>query len=508
MTKINFANILESTVNRLPNQLALITEEGSLTYEELYLHVNSLARGLMDLGIKQGNTVACLLPNGLEIVTTHFAAAKIGATLVPLNHYLKPPELQILLKHSGAMLLIAHSSFAKHIMALDKAVIEKLIIIWAGQSAPGDINFKEIINSYPRLDIYPETTVNELCSILYTSGTTGNPKGVMRTHENNYWAAINMALHIPYKPGDLELFLLPMSSIGFFNIFAPNIIGGSTVLIQEKFEKEKILKAIDKNHITRIYLAPPMWDMLISNQRFVEYDTSSLEQLLAGSAPMPVETKIHMNQVFSAAKIYEIWGMTEGGLISLGPEKAFEKLGSIGKPIHFNEAKIVDEQGFKVTPGMVGEIVIRGKSVMTGYYKSPEENNRCFNEGWFHTADMARYDDEGYIYLVGRKSDMIIFGDNKVYPKEVEEVLLMHPHVIEAAAFGLPNKVWGEIAVAVVVKQKDSLVTQKELNDFMEKYIANYKKPKFIFFSDELPRTATGKIIKNELKKIYIGEIS
>jgi len=506
MIKDNFASILESSSNRFPSNLALITEDCSITYENLYMRVQSIACSFIDLGIKPGDTVVCVLPNGIEMVTTHFAAAKIWTTLVPLNIHLKPRELNNILKHTKPRLLIVHASMANLVEALDKNITKDLLIIWdgksSGKSTPQDINFADLIGKYPRLNIYPETRQNEICNILYTSGITGNPKGVMRTHENNLWAAISVAMYMPYKPGDLELFWLPMSSIGFSNIFIPNILGGSTVLLQEGFNVEAVLKAFDHYPVSRIYLVPQMGNQLISDNHLIKHDTSSLKQLIIGSAPLTIETKIRINRAFPSAKIYEVWGTTEGGHIGLEPEESLTKLGSIGKPLCFNEAKIVDEHGFKVAPGMVGEILIRGKSVTHGYFKNDEETKRCLpsDNGWFYTGDLARYDEDGYYYLTGRKSDMIISGENKIYPQEVEEVLLMHPQVLEAAVFGYPDKVCGELVVAIVVKQKDSTIEKKDLNDFLDKYIANYKKPQFIFFSSDLPKTATGKIMKNKLK--------
>lgn len=505
MSSLNFADILTSTANRLPGHLALITDKGSLTYQELDWHANSLARGLLDLDVKQGSIIACLLPNGPEIVTTYFAAARIRACLVPVNYHLKPREIQCLLEHSEARLLIAHICFSEVIESLDRSLLEKVNVIWAGKDSPkNNTDYEVIIDTYPRLDINLETNPNELCNILYTSGTTGDPKGVMRTHENNFWAAVNMAVHIPHGPEDIELFLLPMFSIGFFNIYAPNIVGGSTVIVKEGFEPEETLRTIEEHGITRLYLVPYMWNKLISHPRFHEYNVSCLKQILAGSAPMPIATKLHLLTAFPMSEIYEVWGMTEGGLISLRPCDAGRKLGSIGKPVPFNEAKIVDEQGFELAPGTVGEIVIRGKTVTPGYYKNPDLTKISFNdEGWFRTGDLARYDEEGYFYIAGRRSDMIIFGDNKVYPQEVEEVLLRHPSVKEAAVFGVPDQTWGETVVAVVVTHNPVSITQEELLEFVDSYLASYKKPKYIFFADSLPKTASGKIIKSQLRDKY-----
>ncbi len=502
MIKDNFANILESAAHRFPDNIALITEEKSLTYEQLYSSVYSIVRSFLDFGIETGDMIVCLLPNGIEIVITHFAAAKAGAILVPLSPNLKLQELTEIFKDIKPKMLIAHVSMKGLINALDQDITEQLITIWVGATDKQKIKFNDLINNYPHLDIYLENKGNQLCSIIYTSEITGNLRGVMRTHENNLWAAVGTSINRQYKPGDLELFLLPLDSVAFYNMFAPNIIGGSTVLLQEGFNLDKLIKAFDKYFITRIYLLSHMWDMLISHPEFHQHNFGSLRQLFVGSTPMSFETNKRIYANFPGVELYSVWGLTEGGQIGIVIDDDWKKEAALGQPTFFNKFEIVDDQGYKVPPGRVGEIILYGKTVSPGYYKDREETLKRFHNGWFYTSCLAMYDEDGYVHLIGRKSNIIVSGDYQIFPEEVESALLMNTGILEAAVFGIPNNPpngKGQSVVAMVVKQKGSNLTENEINDFLDKYIANYKKPKMILFVEKLPKSATGKLTKRKL---------
>jgi acyl-CoA synthetase (AMP-forming)/AMP-acid ligase II len=222
---------------------------------------------------------------------------------------------------------------------------------------------------------------------------------------------------------------------------------------------------------------------------------------MVGAIPLSVETKRDIMQAFPGAELYESWGMSEGGQLALEPSDNIRKLGSIGKPLSFNEMKIVDEHGYKVPPGMVGEIIIRGKSVTKGYYQDAEETEKAFpdGDGWFYTGDLARYDEEGYFYLIGRKSEIINFGDNKIHPQEVGEALMLHPNISEVAVFGYPDAEWGEIVAAVITVRPGCEISRKAIDDFLDKYIADYKKPKRVLFMDGIPKSPLGKINRKSL---------
>ncbi|MDR1042682.1 MAG: acyl--CoA ligase [Clostridiales Family XIII bacterium] len=498
----NFSDILEYSANRFPENIAITDGNKALSYEELNLRVYSVARGFLDMGLKSGDRVVSLMPNCVENVIVHFAAAKIWCTLIPLGTDINLDELSWVLWQTKPKLLLVDESFESMIEKLQPDVLKKTKLIWVGKQDEGEVNFNDLIEKYSRLDItYPEGRKNKLCSIIYTSGTSGTRKGVMRSHENNLWTVISITIHRQYKPNEIELFVLPMSSVAFYTVFCPNLLCGSTVLIQNEVNKDRVMSEIERHSINRIYLLPFMWNAIISDSKFSEHDFTSLKQIMVGATPLSIETKRSIINAFPSAELYESWGMSEGGQLALEPSDNIRKMGSIGKPLCFNEMKIVDEHGYKVPPGMVGEITIRGKSVTKGYYQNPEETEKAFPNGdeWFYTGDLARYDDEGYFYLSGRKSEIIHSCENNIHPQEIEEALLLHPEITEAAVFGYPDEECGEVVAAAVTTQPGSDLSHKDVDKLLEKYIADYKKPKYVLFVDAIPKSSLGKINKRLL---------
>ncbi len=505
---INFSDVLRFASVKYPERIAVIDDDGKeITYRTLNSRVNALANAFINLGLNKGDKLVFIVKNRLEAIEIHFAAAKSGIMSVPLNHNLHSAELALLIKHCEPRALIVESNcYDKIINCIND--IEKIMIINPERGFPNRIDYEKLIASHPRLE--PRISVNsrDCCSILYTSGTTGDPKGAIRTHANNYWAAINMALSHNYIKTDRELYILPIWSIGFYNILCPNFIKGGTVYLHEGFMPERILKDIEKNKITRLYLVPAMWNQIFCDPAVTKYDLSSLKQVFVGSGPSSLELKWQMREMFSENAIVEIWGMTEGGLISIDKEDNFKKLGSIGQPICFNYARIVDDYGVNVANGCVGELIISGPAVIPGYFKLEEAKETFFlGKHWFKTGDLARQDNDGYYYIAGRKSDMIIFGDNKVYPIEIEKVLLSHKSVQDAVVLGIPDPLWSEIVTAAVIPQKGAKLAVEELKSFVGRYLAKYKIPTHIYIEDSFPVADTGKIIRHEVKRIIKNKL-
>lgn len=497
---ISFADILKNTTSNFPQKTALIKEGKKMSYEGINSRVNSLGHGLIDIGIKKGERIACLLRGSIENVEVNFAAAKIGAVLVPLNYNLNRWELQNLLQHCEAKLLIAETSFYNNIISMDKSFLKNIKLIWVG-SSQNSLSYEKFISSYPRLEVYASISGNDPCSIMYTSGTTGTPKGVIRTHANNFFAAVQMSIFSPFRHNDIVLYCYPMYTVRFYNVFIPAILGASTSILIEEFSPEVILKNIQEYGVNFLFLTPRMWKQLIEHPHFSKYNLSSLQRIMTGGSPVPVETKLLLMKTFPNTLIYEIWGTTEGGVIGLSTEESTNKIGSVGLPLCFTQAKLVDEQDLPVTPGKTGSLIIRGNSVAESYLKNPLETQQNFDShGWFYTDDLARTDDNGYIYIVGRKSDTITYDTTRIYPREIEEILQNHPKVVEAAAFGIPHHSFGEILAAAVVIKKGSIVTEDELKEYVIQYLAYYKKPHQIFFVDSLPKNTSGKVIKNKIK--------
>ena len=496
-----FADTLRSTCNRLPHQTAIIDETGeAFTYLELNRRVNALSNYLLRAGLTRGEKLAILLPNCIEIVEVIFATAKIGVISIPLNYSLNSMEIELLLEHSDARMLIAHSDFSEIVNRIDNDLLESFQIIWVGNKISSGRSYEKIISNSPIIETIQFITSQELCNIVYTSGTTGNPKGVMRTHNNNIWAAINISLSTSYRKEDKELMVMPLWSVAFFNLLVPNILAGSTIIIQKEFDPERIMETIEREEVSRVYLVPSMLRVIMALDNFDSYNTKSLKQICTGSAPISIETKLQIFEVFPQIKLRELWGMTEGGLITFESEDALYKPGSVGLATPFNEVKIVDIDGFETPFGKVGEIVISGPSVFSGYYKNQDETERVFDtENWFHTQDLAHRDEENYCYISGRTSEMIIFDNNKVYPQEIENVIQMHPKIKECIVLGKPDSRWGEVVVAAVELKKGEKIEAEDLKNFVRRYIANYKVPKYIYFFNFLPKTQTGKLKKYKI---------
>ena len=502
----NFADILRFISAKLPKQTAIKSEDGKeISFEELNFRVNALANGLRNLGIKYQEKLVSLLPNSIEAAEVVFATAKMWIISIPINPHLNPREVEVLLEHSEAQVLIVHSMFIKLIENISKSVLKKFILIWLDEEKNNElISYHELVEKNSRIEIDLEVNDSTICNIIYTSGTTGKPKGVIRTHRNNTYAAINMALSAHYSQNDSELIVMPLWSIAFFNIFAPNILMGSTVVLKEIFDPVSILKTIENEKINRIYLVPFMWKTLIGLDGLNEFDLDSITQICTGSAPISIRTKMQLFEKFPRANIREVWGMTEGGIIGFRSHDALHKPDSFGMPIPFNKSRVVDKNGFDLPPGKVGELVVYGPSVCVGYYRDPEETAKRFDsDGWFHTRDLVKMDEDGYFYISGRMSDLIISDGNKIYPQEIEDTIRMHPHINECIVFGKDDNKSGEIIVTVVSVEGKSQIEEDELRDFIKKYLSNYKIPKIIHLTESLPKTLTGKLKKAEIIKLY-----
>lgn len=506
---INFSDLLKFASLKYLNHTAIVDVNGKkISYQELDRRVNALSNAFIHMGLCKNDKLAFILPNCIEAIEIHFATARSGIVAIPLNCNLQKEKLELLLKHCEPSAIICDSSCYRKISVFIKKTPVKPILICIGDKTSKHFNYNELVSRSSCLE--PRTVIhgNDFCSILYTSGTTGTPKGAVRTHKNNYWAAIIMALNINYYETDQELFVLPLWSVAFYNLLCPNFIKGGTIYLHEGFNTAKILQAIEEKKITRVYLVPSMWNRLFGDPNFSNYNLSSLKQALVGSSPIPVELGLKMHDIFPDATIYEMWGMTEGGLISINQNDNFtrRRLSSTGKPVPFTYVRIVNDYGINVPQGDIGEIIISGPAVISKYYKSKTSKDSFSPGSWFRTGDLARQDSDGYYYIVGRKSDVILCGDSNVYPMEIEMVLLSHPQIQEVAVFGVPDPLLGETVVAAIIPRKRSKLNSKAINDYISKYLANDKVPKHFFIDSSFPVTSSGKIIKPEVKKAILGK--
>lgn len=502
---MNIAQNVERGRRFFPNKIALICEGKSFTYQELDQITNRLANALQGLGIKRGDRVALLLPNIPEFVIAYLGILKIGAIAVSLNVMLKKNEVKFILNDCSAKVLVTTESLSENVPDAELPELQHILIA-EGQARIG-ISFNEVIsNASPDMRAV-EMERDEPAAILYTSGTTGFPKGATLSHGNvisNVYAA-NHCYHT--QPEDRLLLFLPL-----FHCFGQNAIlnaglhACATIVLQRRFELEQVLSTIVRDRVTIFFGVPTVFIKLL-NTNTSDYDLSSVRYYFTAAATMPIEVTQRWHSKHGMV-IYEGYGLTETSPFSTYNHDLKFKLGSIGSPIENVEMKIVNLDGDLVAPGEVGEIVVKGPNIMLGYWNRPEETAQVIKNGWFHTGDIGRMDEEGYFYIVDRLKDMINVSGFKVYPAEVENVIYQHPAVAECAVYGVPDQVKGERVLANILLKEGFAITEAEMMAFCSERMATYKLPHTIKFINSLPKNATGKILKRVLKQQELAVVS
>jgi acyl-CoA synthetase (AMP-forming)/AMP-acid ligase II len=507
--ELNIGGFVRRAAERHGDKPALIFEGQKISFRQLNSRVNRLAQALLSLGARKGDKVGLLLANSLEFAETFLAVAKMGGIAVPLNVRLVGRELTYILNNADVRFLFLGQEFIDVIGGIQENLNQVERYIVAGDSSHPSMERYETLLARA-LDKEPEIVVREEdpAAILYTSGTTGRPKGAVITHRNIIWNEINYIIDKDLRVNDIALLVSPLFHAGGLNNLLTHIFLGSTVVLHRTFSPQAVPEAIEKEKITVIQtMAPTMYNMILQLPDLGRYDFSSVRSVMSGGAILPVETKKKIQQLFPHAGIQDSYGLTEvtSTGTALKPEFALQKIASIGKPFFTLEVRLIDERGEEVAPGQVGEIVLRGPNVMKEYYKDPEATESTLRDGWLHTGDLAKKDEEGFLYIVDRKKDMIISGAENIYPKEIEEVLYTHPKILEAAVIGVPDPVWGEAVKAVVVLKPGEEMTQEEVIAFCKANLASYKKPRSVDFVSSLPKTAFGKIAKVLLRESYRG---
>ncbi len=489
---------------RKPNAIAVVVDERRFTYADLNSRVNRLANALTGLGIGMGDRVAVLLFNSHEYMEMTLALAKLGAILVPLNYRLAGPELEFILNDSGARILAYGAEFSHLYEAVREGIgVEQFICVGGDAKEPNQSYEALLANASDSEPPLAPTSFDDAITILYTSGTTGRPKGAILTHGNVFFASLN-AIHHSGNAGGAILIATPMFHVAGLTVQAiPTIYRGHTIVFERYFDPEYALQLIEREKVTGSMLVPAMLLFMSQAHNFYEYDLSSLESVFIGGAPCP--ESLMQTYLDRGVPIRQGFGMTEncGTGIILDPEEARRKLGSCGKPMFHCDARVWDETGNDTEPGQVGELMLRGPVVTKGYWNMPEQTEASFTDGWFHTGDLAKIDEEGYFYIVERKKDMLITGGENVYPAEVEDVIISHPKVAEVGVIGMPDEKWGESVRAVVVPLPNQTLTAEEIQEYCKGKIAKYKIPKSVVFVDQLPRNPAGKILKRILREQY-----
>jgi fatty-acyl-CoA synthase len=485
----------------------------SLTYRELDGRATRLANYLRETcGVSAGDRVAILSLNRNEVLEAFFAAAKLTAILVPLNYRLAPPELQFILEDSEPRVLLFEGEFGQVAERLSRqTAIQHFVALDESETTGDSCDFYEAAlasasgDAVEVEDFDPEAPV----LIIYTSGTTGRPKGAMLSHRMLTWNSINTQVGWDITSADVTTVNAPLFHTGGFNVLTlPLLHVGGTVVMMRGFDAAEALAAIERHRCTIFFGVPTMFQMMLDAPRFASADLSSLRYFISGGAPCPVPLIESYQQ--RGVAFTQGYGLTEVGpnCFKLSLEDAVRKAGSIGFPSFHSEARVVDATGRDVRRGEVGELILKGGHVCSGYWRNAEATRAAISNSWFYTGDLARRDEDGYYYIVGRAKDVIISGGENIYPAEVEAVLNSHPSVASAALVGLPDPKWGETPIAAVVARAGCSLTAEEVIGFCTGRLARYKVPKRVFFVSEFPLLPSGKVFKRALREELQRELA
>jgi len=446
--------------------------------------------------------VVVMLPNCPEVLITYQGILRCGAVIVPLIPLLNETELAHILGNcEAAAMITTHDIFLKIAAMLRTIDHLKNIILVDNNTPEGTFPFRSLIGDHSETPALPAIAEEDLAVILYTAGTTSTPKGVMLTHKNLYSNAVNASRAHGTKATDTTLVALPLShSFGITSMNKAYRYGNLHILMR-KFQVEEAFKLIERYKVTSFPGVPAMFIAMLNSPDVARYDLSSLKSCLSGAAPFPIASLLAFQKRFNCT-VYEAYGLSEASpAVSTNHYNRPTKPGSIGQPIPEVEVRIVDDQDHDVSVGEVGELLVKGPNVSSGYYKLSEETRKTFRNGWLHTGDMAKMDKDGYLYIVERKKDLIIRGGFNIYPRDIEEILYQHPAVQDAVAIGVPAPVMGEEVKVYVVPKEGMTISMEEILHHCQRHLAKYKWPKFIEFTKCLPRNPMGKILRKELRK-------
>ncbi len=507
-------DMIRRSADRFPDKTALIFRDKRITYGELNQRVNSMANRLLEMGGRKGDRLAVLLHNCPEYIETYFACAKSGLVFVPINNLLKKGELQQILQYIQPRFMVMDSDFEELILSTTEGMdFVEFNITLSTSSAPPFISYEEVLSKGDGGEPEAEIKNDDVMSIFLTSGTTGLPKGAMRTHHHDFQNALVGALEMKLDVNDRTILLFPLYHVTFED-HTRHFLMGNTVYIRREgaFDPKEVLGILESEKITTCQFVPTMVNAMLQEKTIEEYDLTHLRLIPYAASPMPVELLKQAMKRFECQFI-QFYGQTETGpLTTVLPPEAhvlegtparLEKLASAGRAAVNCEVRIVDENGRDVPVGEVGEIATRSEAMTIGYWNLPEQTAESMRDGWRLTGDFGRFDEDKYVYIVDRKNDMIISGGKNIYPREIEEIIYSHESVLDVAVLGIPDDYWGESVKALVVLKEGMTATQEEIINLCKERLASYKKPKSVEFREELPRSPTGKVLKRKIREEF-----
>lgn len=498
---MDLVEFLKIRAEKYNEKIFLFGEESSISYRAFDEITDRIAFGLEKIGVLPGDHVAVLHPNSPQTLLSYYSIIKAGGVVAPINIIYTPREIKFILNNSEAKTLILHESFSSILEEMRNEIpLVKNILVRKNHETI-EVAIKNIVGS--PLSIIKEKSFDpdDAAIMFYTSGTTGNPKGVILTHGNFCFGGPNIAQNYGLKESDITIAVLPLAHV--FCVASPffgSLSSGGSVVVLERFKTELVFEAIEKYKVTWFPGVPTMFTYLLNGLSENRNDLSSLKMGLSGGASLPVEVLREWENRFKG-NIIEVYGLTEStGLVTANPVYGVRKAGSIGITVSGVQAKVVDKQGTELPPTEVGELIFKGPNATRGYFNLPEETREKIKNDWVYTGDHAWKDEEGYFYIVGREKELIISGGYNIYPREIEEVLHGHPGVNEVAVIGVPDRTKGEVPKAFVTLKQGFSIKEEELLDYCKKNLAPYKIPR-IAFLEELPKSTTGKIMKKELPR-------
>ncbi len=499
---INIGDFLTRRSILSPDREGLVCEGVRRTYKELNSRANRLANAMKALGVGYGDRVSMLALNEPEYYDMYFGLGKIGAILVPVNYRLAGPEIQYVLSDCETKVFVFGKEYMETVDSIRNDIPAKELIAISDDPPQWTKSYESMIGNAS--DEEPEIMGGDedTLTILYTSGTTGRPKGAELTHSYYLWSSVNLQSTLGPNVGDTTLIALPLFHIGALAGLPYFVHGGGKAIFLRSLDPQRFLELLQEEKVSGFGSVPALLDFLKLVPNFDKYDWSSVKVILVYAAPVPVT----LIKEYEAAgiEVRQLYGLTEcnTGTV-LDSENALSRAGSCGKPFFHTEVRVVDDNGQDVGPEENGEVLLRAPNVMKGYWNRPDDTAAAFKDGWLCTGDIAKIDKDGFLYIMDRKKDMIISGGENIYPAEIEDSLLNNPKVADVAVIGYQHEKWGEAVEAIVVVKEGEELTEGELIEWCQGKIGRFKIPKKVVFSDSIPRTPTGKILKRILREKF-----